>query len=127
MKRLPVFVGILVISALFIMCPKQEAPAAAPLQIQIQGHVYDSTTNQLVPNSYVGLYYQTQSDNGLPTVKKLVETRTDTGGFYSLQCSLDAEPCAKGAKLYLTSPADVHSPGNSIGCTNALQTIDLYK
>ena len=126
MTRILAHAGILTLSLLFIACPKQEAPVASALRIQIQGHVYDSQTKQAVADSYVGLWRESRTDSGIYAQMKVVETRTDSGGYYTLQCSLDAEPC-KGAKLFLMPISSDNGTGTRIGCTEGLQTIDLYR
>jgi hypothetical protein len=128
MKRIFIFAGILVTSGLFIMCPKHESPAEGSLQVQIQGHVYDSQTQLPVAGNYVGLYYQIRTDRGLYALMDVTDTRTNEGGFYSLQGTIAAEACKAGsAKLYLMPVGDDNGTGTRIGCTTELQVIDLYK
>jgi hypothetical protein len=127
-KRTLVFVGILVISGLFIMCPKHESPADDSLEVQIQGHVYDNQTKQPVADNYVGLFHQIRTESGLYGLKNVAYTQTDKAGFYSLQGTVVAEACRAGsAKLYLMPVGSDNGTGTRIACTEELQTIDLYK
>jgi hypothetical protein len=126
MMRIIAYLGILIITGLFVACPTREVTEGSALPIRIQGHVYDNQTKQSVAGNYVGLYLESRAETGLYTLRKLLETQTDKDGFYSLQYSLSKESCT-GAMLFLTPVGSDNGTGTRIGCTDALQTIDLYK
>ncbi len=126
MRRTCVFIVSLITAGLFSACPSQEVPSSTDLHIQIQGHVYDNQTKQPVADNYVGLYREFRTEMGLYGWMKVVETRTDSAGSYSLQCDLGSEPC-KGAKLFLMPISSDNGTGVNVGCINGMQTIDLYR
>jgi len=113
---------------LFISCPAKESPVISELPVRVQGHVYDNETKQPLTDCYVGLYQQRRAETGLPTLERVVDTRTDNDGFYSLQGSVISEACKAGsAKLFLMPLSSDNGTGTRIACTETLQTIDLYK
>jgi hypothetical protein len=128
MKRIIALAGIAVIGSLFIMCPAEESPANPPLSVQVQGHVYDNQTKQPVADNFVGLYWQRQAESGIRTYEQVASTRTDTGGFYSLQGTVNSEACKVGTvKLFLMPISSDNGTGTRISCLESLQTIDLFR